>query len=235
MFIVILYPLVTLSRSNNNNRNRAETAALEQISTTSTSTSTSSTANGVNDDSAGGSQVDASGRLRSIFPTTEDTRRRQYWSQSGDNNDIAKGEEAVSNVGAGDGAVVGVKGDRVGEDGGEGGDGITVNARDLEKPPVREEETQTITQTSTTIPLSTPTPPSSTPSLSTINTEVVPVSTPSKADMLNEFNWISPATLTEAERYEERIKQLESVPLPCIDAVTGMVHIVGEAFYLVLY
>jgi hypothetical protein len=52
--------------------------------------------------------------------------------------------------------------------------------------------------------------------------------TPSKADLLNEFNRVSPLSLSEAERYEERITQLESAPLPCIDAVTGLVHIVGE-------
>ena len=122
--------MVTLLYSNNNNRNRAEAAAAsEQISTASTSTSTSSVVNvnGVNDDSAGGSQVDASGRLRSMFPTTEDTRRRQYWSQITESNDRTNedkcSEEMVSNAFIGDRAVRGVEGeggDRGGDVRGEG-------------------------------------------------------------------------------------------------------------------
>lgn len=212
--------IVTLSRSNNNNRNRAETAAaLEQINPTSTSTSSAV----VGDDSAGGSQLDASGRLRSMFPTTEDTRRRQYWSQiSGDKC----AEESGSNTAVEDGITGG-------GGGGVQGEGVVMNGGDLVRPPVRDIEIQSIAQTGTTDPQSTPVPststPISTPSISDIIPEMVPASIPSKADMLNEFNWVSPATLTEAERYEERIKQLESVPLPCIDAVTGMVHIVGES------
>lgn len=49
-----------------------------------------------------------------------------------------------------------------------------------------------------------------------------------REDIENEFNRIMPGDLSEAERYEERIRQLESAPLPCIDAVTGLVHIVGK-------
>ena len=49
-----------------------------------------------------------------------------------------------------------------------------------------------------------------------------------REDIENEFNHIMPEELTEAERYEERIRQLESAPLPCIDAITGLVHIVGN-------
>ena len=49
-----------------------------------------------------------------------------------------------------------------------------------------------------------------------------------REDIENEFNHIMPEELTDAERYEERIQQLESAPLPCIDAITGLVHIVGK-------
>jgi hypothetical protein len=46
-------------------------------------------------------------------------------------------------------------------------------------------------------------------------------------EIQNEFNNISPPDITAEERFDERIKQVSSVPLPCIDAVTGLVHIVG--------
>ena len=49
-----------------------------------------------------------------------------------------------------------------------------------------------------------------------------------REDIENEFNHVMPEELSEAERYEERIRQLESAPLPCIDAITGLVHIVGN-------
>ena len=54
-------------------------------------------------------------------------------------------------------------------------------------------------------------------------------SKPTKAEIENEFNNINPMTQSEGERYEERIVQLQSAPLPCIDAATGLVHIVGTS------
>ena len=54
---------------------------------------------------------------------------------------------------------------------------------------------------------------------------------PTKAEIENEFNNINPMTQSEGERYEERIVQLQSAPLPCIDAATGLVHIVGRMLH----
>ena len=57
--------------------------------------------------------------------------------------------------------------------------------------------------------------------------EKIASESPTKAEIENEFNNINPIPQSDAERYEERIVQLQSAPLPCIDAVTGLVHIVG--------
>jgi hypothetical protein len=163
-------------------------------------------------DNAGGSDTDPSGRVRSVFPTTEDSRRRQYWSQS----DL------------------------------EGFTGTTrtdMYSQAAAKVPVSHEETiipveVTLTSEGSATPAASVgqeldqdmASVDSQTAAHAVDAELAaPQETPSKAELLNEFNRVAPLSLSEAERYEERITQLESAPLPCIDAVTGLVHIVGEA------
>jgi hypothetical protein len=161
-------------------------------------------------DNAGGSDTDPSGRVRSVFPTTEDSRRRQYWSQS----DL------------------------------EGFTGTTrTNMYSQAAEKVPNSQVETIDPIDVTLSVGSVTPATSLgqereKDMASDDTQIaaqvaevdlqVALETPSKADLLNEFNRVSPLSLSEAERYEERITQLESAPLPCIDAVTGLVHIVGE-------
>ena len=205
----LIYGLfIYVFRSNNNNRNRVgqDIPVLAPIPVP-----------GV--DNAGGSDTDPNGRLRSVFPTTEDSRRRQYWSQSDlegftgtTRTDMYAQAAAKAPVSQVETCTVEVSAVFV---------TTAAPAGQEQKQEKEQEQEQEQKQDVASVDLQTA-------AHAAEADLVVSKDTPSEAELLNEFNRVAPLSLSEAERYEERITQLESAPLPCIDAVTGLVHIVGE-------
>jgi hypothetical protein len=166
-------------------------------------------------DNAGGCDTDPNGRLRSVFPTTEDSRRRQYWSQSDlegftgtTRTDMYAQAAAIAPVSQVETSTVEVSAVFVTP---------AASAGQEQKQEKEQEQKQDVASVD-----------HQTAANAAEADLVVSKDTPSEAELLNEFNRVAPLSLSEAERYEERITQLESAPLPCIDAVTGLVHIVGE-------
>jgi DNA-binding transcriptional regulator YdaS (Cro superfamily) len=243
--------------SNNNNRNRVETAqntfALAAAVAAAADAALSITSRGnenVNENENGNGNENGLGgtqRVRSVFPTTEESRRRRYRSQCDFEGYTDRGlskesevlevsksllidETAISATGTDTdtldtlGALKPLKEQQV-----ESSQSLNavhaLSGSTAASAGVHTEElspTDITTQsTATETPLNNLVEPK----------QSTPVS-PTKAELENEFNNINPVSQSEGERYEERIVQLQSAPLPCIDAVTGLVHIVGKADHL---
>ena len=195
--------------SNNNNRNRVELIQNTIASDGSYTTSTEE------------NELLTTQRVRSLFPTTEESRRRRYRSQCDLNGYTDGAPSEASTDPLIDGATL-------------TGDLLSQKLETIELIEVDHAVADVTTARSVTqIEEKTASGPSNQDKLSEIqlNNIIEAENTipkgPSKAEVENEFNNINPASQTDAERYEERIVQLQSAPLPCIDAVTGLVHIVG--------
>lgn len=236
--------------SNNNNRNRVETAqntfalAAAVAAAADAAISITYSENVNENENENGNGLGGTQRVRSVFPTTEESRRRRYRSQCDFEGYTDRGQSRESEVLEVSKSLViaetaltatatatntldtlgALKAQQVESlqsmDAVHALSGSTVASAGAhtEKFPPTEITTQS---TVTEIPLN--------------NLEESKQSTPvspTKAELENEFNNINPISQSEAERYEERIVQLQSAPLPCIDAVTGLVHVVGSADHL---
>jgi hypothetical protein len=240
--------------SNNNNRNREETVqntfALAAAVAAAANAAISITASGneignqnvnengiENEDGLGGTK-----RVRSVFPTTEESRRRRYRSQCDFegytdrglsresevlevielSQSLVKAETALTATATD--ALETLEAQRVESSQSlyavhalSGSTAASAGAHTEELSPTEITSQSTVTETPWNNPVE--------------SKQSTPVS-PTKAELNNEFNNVNPLSQSEGERYEERIVQLQSAPLPCIDAVTGLVHIVGTADHL---
>lgn len=190
-------------------------------------------------------------RVRSLFPTTEDSRRRRYRSQY-DLNGYTDGTPLESELRTGPSMIDG----RLTEAEVEAPNGQQLEALetlgamdiDIDQPIIdintakrgiqtEESTVESVTSQNKITEEQINKKVGSIEAIGAVNTVEageaggVTSQKPTKADIENEFNYINPITQSEGERYEERIVQLQSAPLPCIDAATGLVHIVGRLLH----
>jgi hypothetical protein len=181
-------------------------------------------------------EVRGTQRVRSVFPTTEESRRRRYRSQCDFEVYTDRGLSRESEVLE----VLEVPKSLVIDE-----TALTTAATDaLETQQVESSQSMVVahalsgcTAASAGAHTEEPSPTeitaqnkvTETPLNNQVESKQSAPTSPTKAELENEFNNINPISQSEGERYEERIVQLQSAPLPCIDAVTGLVHIVGTA------
>ena len=182
-------------------------------------------------------------RVRSIFPTTEESRRRRYRSQCDLNGYTDRGLSQVSEVLELSISVVKAEAALTSTDTLDTRSALeALGAQQVESSQSKDivRALSDITATSAGAHTGELSPKEITtqnavteiPLNNLVESKQSTPTSPTKAELENEFNNINPISQSEAERYEERIVQLQSAPLPCIDAVTGLVHIVGTVDHL---
>ena len=224
-----------LLRSNNNNRNRVESIQTAVATDGSPLTGTEE------------NELVTVQRVRSLFPTSEESRRRRYRSQY-DLNGYTDGIPLESELRTGpsviEGMLTGVEVEALNGQQLATQEALEAIAVGIDQPIIdinkaeRGIQTQEsvssqnkITEEETNKTVGPVEAIDAIKAVSTVGAGGITSPKPTKAEIENEFNNINPMTQSEGERYEERIVQLQSAPLPCIDAATGLVHIVGRMLH----
>lgn len=215
--------------SNNNNRNRVDSTQNAFATDGSPLTSTED------------NDLVTVQRVRSLFPTSEESRRRRYRSQY-DLNGYTDGTPLESELRTGpsmiEGMLCGVEVEALSGQQLETQEALEAMAVGIDQPIIDINTAERGVQTQESVSSQnkiteeetnkTVRPVEAIEAVSTVGAGGITSPKPTKAEIENEFNNITPMTQSEGERYEERIVQLQSAPLPCIDAATGLVHIVGR-------